>query len=199
MPTSFTVSVLNPDNTLESTSGAFDGYIYGVGLNLFIHYNTPKKIKDLISQGAICCLKEKLHPDINLPHSLSKPQKEVSTFYLRDRKRKDYGSVFNVHKPVEYYKTKYFTDLSSFAQSKHFDEEYNYVFCMNQHEWFWVEPTSKALMSLEDKILEALSCINSDGFLENFKEAQIVNQKLKLEKELKILEQSPPLPSPNKI
>ena len=60
------------------------------------NYNTPEKIKELISFGEISVLGERIHPTPGVEHGFNgKREKGVCLFYHRDR-----GEELNVMRPV---------------------------------------------------------------------------------------------------
>lgn len=105
-----------------------DGYIEGVGLTLYKHYDTFDKVKHLVDKGQMSslgryCIKPK-------GHSFDNRIDGYTVYYGRDRGEKDVGSMV-------------VDDISEL------DHNYNYIFI--DGKWFFTVYDNNKLMKLEEQ------------------------------------------------
>lgn len=86
MSTRSEIGIQNKNGIIESVYCHWDGYLAHNGLLLYLYYNTEEKVRELIKNGDLSCLGEKIEPDKNKEHSFNNPQKDVCIYYHRDRK-----------------------------------------------------------------------------------------------------------------
>lgn len=91
------IGIRNSDNTITAIYCHWDGYVEKVGNLLFKYYSNEDTIKELVSNGNLSSLREKIHPDNTYEHSYVRPQRDVCIFYIRDRKESQIGNL-----PVTY-------------------------------------------------------------------------------------------------
>lgn len=104
----------------------YDGDPKRVGKTLEKYYNTPEKVKELISLGDISQLRSRLTPNLDEQHSFSKPIPNVTVAYHRDR-GEDWEDVQPKQVP--------FDKFDRFAW-----EDYNYLFNLNQKPYQNIQP-----------------------------------------------------------
>lgn len=116
MSTRSSISYYNPTTKKYYTVYChFDGYLSGVGLMLYKHYQDYDKVKRLISLGAMSCLDPNIDPAPGTQHSFDNKQKGVCVFYTRDR-----GEDWETNQPRVYGDI---TDISD-----HWDLDFNYLY-----------------------------------------------------------------------
>lgn len=107
MSTRSTIAVLNPDGTVSQVYCHFDGYLSGVGVELFENYTDFDSVKELVELGDMSALGSDVYSTI---------------YYGRDRN--ETGTEPYVFKSYEDYKT-----------SKGSWNDYNYYF--DSLQWFY--------------------------------------------------------------
>ena len=121
----------------------WDGYPSGVGETLFHHYNNFEKINELIENGGISSLKENVNIPLDVNHSFSTPQENVTVFYGRDR-----GDKNSQHNEVRTIKM-----LDKFFD--HWGTEWVYYYDCKSCKWFFKYFKSKEYKELtENDIVE---------------------------------------------
>ena len=110
MSTNSTIWIKNEDGTFEGVYCHWDGYVDGVGATLAHHYTDERKVRNLISLGAISSLGAKTGVTF-LPegHTFDTPVEGFVVAYHRDR-----GEDLTIYKETEECKT--------------LECEYNYLF-----------------------------------------------------------------------
>ena len=65
MSTRSEIGIQNKNGVIESIYCHWDGYLAHKGLLLYLYYNTEEKVRELIKNGDLSCLGEKIEPDKN--------------------------------------------------------------------------------------------------------------------------------------
>lgn len=93
MSTNARIGILNKDKSTDSIYLHWDGYPSHVTPILLRSYNTPEKIRELISFGDISILGDNVtKPDKSKPHSFNNPQPNTVVAYHRDRQEPWYDT-----------------------------------------------------------------------------------------------------------
>ena len=84
MATRSNIAIQNEDGTVQSVYCHWDGYLEHNGKLLLKHYNTEETIKELISNGSLSSLGERINPIGDL-HDFDNKEEGTTVFYARDR------------------------------------------------------------------------------------------------------------------
>jgi hypothetical protein len=120
MSTNSTIT-LSVSDGYDSIYCHWDGNPKHVGKMLFDHYNTEKKVKELIALGSISSLCKHIKPEEGVRHTFYDPADDVTIAYHRDRGEGSSPSIAMCHTLDQVYDT---------------GEEYNYMF--ENDEWHLV-------------------------------------------------------------
>lgn len=120
MSTNSTIT-LSVSDGYDSIYCHWDGHPKHVGKMLFDHYDTEKKVKELIALGSISSLSEHIKPEEGVSHTFDKPVDGVTVAYHRDRGEGSSPSI---------------AMFSTLDQVYDTGEEYNYMF--ENDEWYLV-------------------------------------------------------------
>ena len=104
------------------------GYPEHVGKMLFDHYDTEKKVKELIALGSISSLSEHIKPEEGVSHTFDKPVDGVTVAYHRDRGEDSSPSI---------------AMFSTLDQVYDSGQMYNYMF--EDGEWYLVTKDDGAI------------------------------------------------------
>lgn len=127
MGTPCTTAILKKDGTVEQVYINYDGDICWNGAMLLIHYREPEKVKQLVGLGNISSLGKRVNP-LTDSHTFDNREKDVTTFYGRDRKE----SGQNPSK---------FESYDDFLKAGSF-EDFNYLFDEKKKKWFFLNTNS---------------------------------------------------------
>ena len=141
MSTRATIGMKLPDNTIQAIYCHNDGYPEGVGATLCKAYTDPAKVKALIDLGALSCLGEELEPAPGRPHTLAKPQKNVTIAYHRDN-----------HEPLD--PGQNYATLDDYARDapNFYDAEYLYFF--EDGDWRFITARGQCEWTAVKDVLE---------------------------------------------
>lgn len=125
MGTRASVSIKNADG-IKTIYCHYDGYLSLLGNVLLKHFNTTKRVKELISYGDASSIYEHLTPiSKEVEHTFLSPQKNTCVFYHRDR-----GENLVIRK---------FISETSLLRNK--DIEYHYLF--KDEKWYFCRVKGK--------------------------------------------------------
>ena len=111
-----------------------DGYPDGVGFVLEQHYQSEKKIRELVQLGDLSILAEKVNPSTST-HSFDTPEEGVTIAYGRDRGETNVGTE---EFPVR--GTNALNALNdTYDHYKNSDAEWVYVYLSNNKQWYVLE------------------------------------------------------------
>ena len=127
MATRSTISIHQIDGKIKTVYCHWDGYYEHNGVILYNFYNTPEKVKELISYGDI----SSLGTEIGDKHEFGKIFYYGCTFYHRDRD--------------EDLRIDEYSEIESI-----FEEEYNYIFVEETGEWIAKKEYESQYNKLED-------------------------------------------------
>jgi hypothetical protein len=114
-----------------------DGYLEGVGMTLFEHFQDAKKVKKMIKLGSLSSLGSDIEPPTGAIHNFNQRLPNVCCFYARDRQEK---LSISQSKDIQEYLDEYN------------EEDYNYIYRVKNKTWFMIDKNKK-LTTLEDKLL----------------------------------------------
>lgn len=138
MATRSNIGILNDNGTVTAIYCHWDGYRDGVGRKLYDHYKDVKKVRELISLGAISILGSEISPseysdirdgklrglaerfDPQKIHTFDNPFPGVTVSYFRDRGESPL-QIMNFNNEDDYY------------QSEYLDE---YVYLFKDNKWY---------------------------------------------------------------
>lgn len=167
MSTRSTISILNKDNSIESSFCHWDGYISNNGAKLFLYYQDTKKIKTLISLGAISSLHKNISPSGH--HDYDNREKDVTVFYGRDCG----NSISDIQSSK-------FKDINDYVQNCEF-QEYDYIYKEKTKKWYVFDTNKKIFKNLKKLVREAYNDLNVDlkndfNLLEKSKKQEITKK-----------------------
>ncbi len=145
MSTRSEIGIQNKSGVIESIYCHWDGYLEYNGLMLYLYYNTEEKVRELIKNGDLSSLSEKIEPDKNKEHSFHNPQKDVCVYYHRDR-----GEIWEQVKPS---KTDNITIWKKNLEKSW--QEYAYLFKNGKWYFLDLDYTNEPLKELTYEILKA--------------------------------------------
>jgi len=134
MSTRSTIWIKKEDESLKGIYCHFDGYLDGVGTDLFKYYSDADKLNQLIDLGSISNLASEFLIPIGAKHSFEHKMKGMTTFYCRDRGEN-----------LEVYQCKNINEIEKFY------EEYNYIFDVKNKTWY-VSEYGEKLKTLKDAL-----------------------------------------------
>jgi|LakMenEpi03Aug12_release.lakeMendotaPanAssembly.Ray.scaffolds.fasta_scaffold00052_164 hypothetical protein len=124
MSTNSTIAIQNLDGTIHQIYCHWDGYVEHNGRILKEYYNTPAKVKQLVSFGGLSSLGIRCEPTKGTEHTFAFPEKDTCVYYGRDRGEK--------HTKVKIW------DNFDFYRYRYQREEYNYLFVEEECKWYLI-------------------------------------------------------------
>lgn len=112
----------------------FDGFLKGVGLTLFHHYQDVNTVLKLVSLGDIALLRKNLEPS-TAGHSFDKPERDVTVAYARDKLNKRANTPYKIAE---------LSTVGLVVQEvlKESNREHIYIYIKNQRTWYYVNGKS---------------------------------------------------------
>ena len=147
MATRSSIAFVGKDGKVKSSYCHWDGYPANNGAILLIHYQEPKKVKDLLSFGDISTLKKSVFPSEGSNHSYGNPENNVTVFYGRDRGEDSQGN--------EFYSFDKYKEENGF-------QEYDYVYFEAKQRWYLYNPAKDKLTTLSSEVKKAKKYMNKD-------------------------------------
>ena len=174
MSTHSTISIEHKNGSIETIYCHWDGYISWNGRILVDNYTTEDLVKELISNGDLSSLGEKINPDPSKPHDHRNAQEGVCVYFHRDKgeklsqTRSKLSTNFGVYKKI---------------LNKDYDGDYNYLF--RNGSWFVSKYPNENFIELPNKLNDQImKKIESqlkesqifEGFAIAYKKMQSVNE-----------------------
>lgn len=145
MSTHSTISIEHKNGSIETIYCHWDGYISWNGRILVENYINEDLVKELISNGDLSSLGEKINPDPSKPHTFRNGQEGVCIYYHRDA-----GEKLSKVKP----KISANFDLYKKRLTSDYDSEYNYLF--RNGSWFVSKYHGENFIELPNKLTEQI-------------------------------------------
>jgi hypothetical protein len=170
MSTQSFIGIELKDGTIKSIYCHSDGYLEGVGMTLFEHFQDSRKIKKMIKLGGLSSLGAHVEIPQGQEHSFEKRLNNVCCFYTRDR-----GEPLSIMK---------YDDLQDYLENS--DNGYDYLYKTQEKAWFMLNQDKKLIL-LQDALLTNESTFNKTMTLvEKNTLEQSIKKTSKKHKKLKI-------------
>lgn len=175
MSTRSTISYLSTDDKISTVYCHSDGYLSYNGALLYINYQSPEKVKELISFGDMSSLDKNISPKVGEKHGFnySERAKDVCVFYARDRGESD----------VE---ARVFNSFEDYKNNNSF-EQYNYIYKEKNKTWYLYNTNTNKMQLLsgllkkhKENDSELASALDAEKLAKSVKkEKKVINTVLK--------------------
>lgn len=143
MSTQSFIGIELKDGTIKSIYCHSDGYLEGVGMTLFEHFQDSKKIKKMIKLGGLSSLGAEVEIPQGKKHNFENRLENVCCFYTRDR-----GETLSITTYHNYQDYLY-----------HSEGGYDYLYKVQEKAWFMLN-RDKKLILLQEALLTNESTFN---------------------------------------
>ncbi len=175
MGTRSTISILHPNNTIQTILCKFDGALPANGLTLWAYYQDAQKVNDLIALGDVCSLDVEITLPPGQKHSVRTKIDGYSTFFSRDNDTPGFETTYQAYT---------FKNFDEYTASNL--EAFNYIYKERNRAWYHVNPDTLKISTIASSLsrIDMSKNYRASLYEETVAAARIVADKKKISRHL---------------